>query len=66
MLAFRELYARFHHDIFRFAYWLSGNAAEAEDIAPESFVRTWTNMGRIRTETLKAYLLRIARNTYLG
>jgi RNA polymerase sigma-70 factor (ECF subfamily) len=66
MLTFRELYSTYHQDVFRFAYWLSGNVAEAEDITSETFVRAWTNIGRIHTETLKGYLLRIARNAYLG
>jgi RNA polymerase sigma factor (sigma-70 family) len=66
MLTFRELYSSFHQDIFRFAYWLSGSVSEAEDITSETFVRAWTNIGRIRTETLKGYLLKIARNAYLG
>jgi RNA polymerase sigma-70 factor (ECF subfamily) len=66
MLTFRELYSEFHQDIFRFAYWLSGSVPEAEDVTSETFVRAWTNIGRIRTETLKGYLLRIARNAYLG
>ena len=65
MLDFHELYARYAPEVYRFAYWLSGDPAEAEDITSEAFVRAWINLARIRTETLKAYLMTIARNIYL-
>jgi RNA polymerase sigma-70 factor (ECF subfamily) len=66
MLTFAELYASYAQDVYRFACWLSGSPSEAEDVTSETFVRAWTNLGRVRTETLKGYLFRIARNVYLG
>lgn len=65
MLTFQELYETYSPDVYRFAYWLAGNSADAEDIMSETFVRAWIKLDTIRTETLKAYLLTIARNTYL-
>ncbi len=65
MLEFNDLYQSYAHEIYRFAYWLAGNSVEAEDITSETFVRAWINFSSIRTETLKAYLLTIARNFYL-
>jgi RNA polymerase sigma-70 factor (ECF subfamily) len=65
MLDFRDLYEAYAPDVYRFTYWLTGNAAEAEDITSETFIRAWINFASIRTETLKAYLLQIARNVYL-
>lgn len=65
MLSFEELYVSYSPDVYRFANWLSGNANDAEDITAETFVRAWMNFSNIRTETLKAYLFTIARNTYL-
>lgn len=66
MLDFNELYDSYKDDVYRFAFWLSGDPTEAEDIASETFVRAWASRNRIRTETLKAYLLTIARNIYLN
>jgi len=66
MLEFHELYERYVPEVYRFAYWLAGDSAEAQDITAETFVRAWVNWDSIRTETLKAYLLTIARNVYLG
>ena len=65
MLDFHDLYQSYAPDVYRFAYWLSGNATEAEDITSETFIRAWINFAAIRTETFKAYLLQIARNIYL-
>ncbi len=66
MLTFNELYEQYAPDVYRFAFWLSGNAADADDITSETFVRAWVGTGRkIQTETIKAYLFTIARNLYL-
>jgi RNA polymerase sigma-70 factor, ECF subfamily len=65
MLSFEELYIAYSPEVYRFACWLSGDAADAEDITSETFVRAWMNFNSVRTETLKAYLFTIARNIYL-
>ncbi|MCA9945091.1 MAG: RNA polymerase sigma factor [Ardenticatenaceae bacterium] len=63
--AFHDLYKRYAPDVYRFALWLSGDPAEAEDITSETFVRAWAHSRKIQTETIKAYLFTIARNLYL-
>ena len=65
MFKFEELYNGYLTDVYKFAYWLSGDSSEAEDITSETFIRAWVNNDKIRTETLKAYLFTIARNLYL-
>jgi len=65
MLSFQDLYTAYAADVYRFALWLAGDSDEAKDITSETFVRAWARHNRIRTETLKAYLLAIARNVYL-
>jgi RNA polymerase sigma-70 factor (ECF subfamily) len=66
MLDFQELYQSFATEVYRFAFWLTGDSGETEDITSETFIRAWVNKSAIRTETLKAYLFVIARNIYLG
>ncbi len=66
MLNFRDLYETYAEDVFRFALWLAGGTADAEDITSETFIRAWARRNTIRTETLKAYLFTIARNVYLS
>lgn len=62
---FQELYDSYAHDVYRFALWLAGDEAKAEDLTSETFIRAWTRRDDIRTETLKAYLISIARNLHL-
>ena len=65
MLSFQDVYEQYAPDVHRFALWLSGDPHDADDIASETFVRAWTRRTAFRTETLKAYLLTIARNVHL-
>jgi RNA polymerase sigma-70 factor (ECF subfamily) len=64
MKAARELYDLYSADVFRFALYLCGERALAEDITSEAFVRVWTARGPIQAATAKGYLLTIARNLY--
>ncbi len=62
---FQTLYKRYAREVYRFALYLCGNHADAEDITSETFVRAWNAQERIKLPTVKAYLLAIARNCYL-
>ncbi len=62
---FQELYDSYSQDVYRFALWISRDRAKAEDLTSETIIRAWTRREDIRTETLKAYLISIARNLYL-
>lgn len=66
MLTFHEIYERYSRDVYRYSFWLSGSAEDADDITSETFIRAWVGRDRIRTETVKAFLLAIARNIYLN
>jgi RNA polymerase sigma-70 factor (ECF subfamily) len=61
-LKLEHLYAAWAEDVRRFAYWLTRDRVAAEDITSETFVRAWSRFERIRTESVKGYLLAIARN----
>ncbi len=63
--SFEELYERYSKDVYRFSYWLCGDADDAKDITSETFVRVWTSETETRLESVKAYLFVIARNLYL-
>ena len=64
-ISFHDLYERYARDVHRFAYYLTGNAADAEDITAETFSRVWTVGGAVRVATVKSYLIKIARNYFL-
>jgi len=63
---FEILYRQHASAVFRFAWGLCGNRSCAEDLVSETFVRLLTKAPRIRTRTALAYLLAVARNTYLN
>jgi RNA polymerase sigma-70 factor (ECF subfamily) len=65
MTDFEALYVRHSRDVYRFALYLCGSAADAEDLTSETFARAWNASGEIRAATAKAYLFTIARNCFL-
>lgn len=65
MTEIEQLYRQHAPAILRFAWHLCGDRSTAEDILSETFVRLMTHTVRIETRTALAYLLTIARNTYL-
>jgi RNA polymerase sigma-70 factor (ECF subfamily) len=66
MITFHEIYERYSKDVYRYSFWLSGSAQDADDLTSETFARAWVGRHKIRTETVKAYLFAIARNLYLN
>ncbi len=62
---FEQLFEDYQQDVFRFSYWLCGQSDEAKDITAETFMRLWTAKSDLQAETVKGYLLTIARNIHL-
>lgn len=65
MLDFDTLYRDYAPRVHRFVLGLSGDAAVAEDVTAETFVRVWATRDRVRHETVRAFLFTIARNLWL-
>src|SRR3954451_19267086 len=65
MTRFHELYESYSRDVYRFALYLSGDPALADDVTSETFIRAWSAAEPVRLATVKAYLLAIARNLCL-
>jgi RNA polymerase sigma-70 factor, ECF subfamily len=64
MTDFESLYKSYAPQVRRFVLFLCGDAALADDITSETFVRAWIGQGKIPEATVKAYLFTIARNLY--
>jgi RNA polymerase sigma-70 factor (ECF subfamily) len=58
------LYTRHHADVRRFALFLTGDPARADDLAAETFVRAWSARDRICAASVRGYLLAITRNLH--
>ena len=65
MIDFSGLYRAHAPDLHRFAFYLSGDRALAEDLVSETFIRLWNARARVELPTVKAYLFTITRNVYL-
>ena len=61
-----DLYSRYASDVRRFALYLCGNEALADDLTSETFLRAWSSATPIRESTVKAYLFTIVRHLYLS
>jgi RNA polymerase sigma-70 factor (ECF subfamily) len=63
LAAYEELVRRYEEIAFRVAYLVVRDAAEAEDIAQEAFVRAYGALDRFRVgEPFRPWLLRIVSN----
>jgi len=56
-----------HNLLYRQAFRMSKNHADAEDLAQEAVMRAYAHFDSLRTDTnVKAWLLRILTNTYIN
>jgi RNA polymerase sigma-70 factor, ECF subfamily len=62
--AFGELYDRHVVRVYRHIYYMIGNAAEAEDLTAQTFLKAWEAIDRyqVRGAPFISWLLRIAHN----
>jgi len=65
MISFHQIYQQYVDQIYRFAFCLCGDEMEANDLTSETFVRLWTHLGSVQTETVKGYLFSITNNLFL-
>lgn len=62
----RELIDAHYEPLYRYAYRLSGNASDAEDLVQDTFGKAMRKMDQLRNpELVKPWLYRILRNLYL-
>ena len=59
---FNELISDHMGDLYKYAYWMSGNRSVAEDVTQETLVRAWNSIDRLKNpNAAKGWLLTIAR-----
>jgi RNA polymerase sigma-70 factor, ECF subfamily len=59
---FALIYRQHAEAVFRLAFLLTGQRAEAEDLTSETFARALASAGAIRHGTVRSYLYAIVRN----
>jgi RNA polymerase sigma-70 factor (ECF subfamily) len=62
---FHQVWEAHSQAVYRFALWLCGNPATADDLTAEAFLRIWTCWDRVECSTVRSYLCATARNLYL-
>ena len=59
---FNRLIASYMDDLYRYAYWLTGEPATADDLVQETLVRAWKAMDKLQeAKAVKGWLLTILR-----
>ncbi len=62
--AFEALVRKYERFVYRTAYYAAGNAADAEDLTQEIFLKLWRGLSGFRGQShILTWLARIARNT---
>lgn len=66
MGAFNELVKRYEKQVYNFAYRLTGNYDDANDISQDAFIRAFNAMGSFRGDSsFSTWLFRITTNVFL-
>lgn len=61
-----RLIHQYHPDVYRYGYRLSGNAADADDLAQQVFLAAYQKIDQLREiERARGWLLAITRNQFL-
>jgi len=65
--AFAQIVEHYQRAVFAVAYRMTCDAAEAEDLAQEAFLRAWRKLDTFRpSEPLRPWLLRLATNVCIN
>jgi RNA polymerase sigma-70 factor, ECF subfamily len=60
---FEELYAKYHHDVFQFLFYMVKNREHAEDLVQEVYIRVLKSYNKFEGKSSeKTWLFSIARN----
>ena len=63
--AFQRLFMAYSKSLHNYIYYKSSNAALAEDIMQEAFLRLWKKCKQVHYDKAKSYLFTVANNLFL-
>ncbi|WP_440056746.1 sigma-70 family RNA polymerase sigma factor (plasmid) [Pseudoalteromonas sp. T1lg65] len=59
---YESLVHAYHGELYKFAFWLSGDASVAEDLVQETFLRAWRSLDSLQDQNAaKPWLITILR-----
>ncbi len=62
---FAALVADWSRELYRYAYWLCGDAPQAEDLVQETYTRAWRAIGQLRdTSAARSWLYTTLRHEH--
>ena len=61
--AFADLYREIYQNLYRFALYMLGNPADAEDVVSDAVTDAWMTIGKLRSEeAFEGWVFRILSN----
>lgn len=63
---FNRVYEDFNKEIWRFIYYKCGNAAQADDLVQDAFIKLWKNCAKTPIAKAKSFLYTITNNAFLN
>ncbi|MCL6217681.1 RNA polymerase sigma factor [Zunongwangia pacifica] len=65
--AFREIFSRYHHRVYRYVLKISGNSNLSEEIAQDVFVKIWDYRANIdENRQFSFFIFKVAKNAMLN
>ena len=62
---FKQRFMPFHRRLYRVAYYLTGNAQDAEDLLQDTYLKLWQKRDALKDETItEAYLVTLMKNLF--
>lgn len=63
---YQRIYENLSEGLWRFAYMRCGDSAQADDLCQDAFIKLWKNCSKVKPGLAKAFLYRVATNTFLN
>lgn len=63
--ALKETERRYGKEILRLAYRMTGSREDAKECLNDTLLSAWNNVGKVSPQSLRAYLMKLARNRCL-
>ncbi|MEX2350136.1 MAG: RNA polymerase sigma-70 factor [Flavobacteriaceae bacterium] len=63
---YNQLFRKLSPAIYNFIYFKCGNAARAEDLVQEAFIKLWENCAKVPGEKAKSFLYTVCNNAFLN